>query len=217
MLFVHALVAIFALMMLWRHLPRALLFLAPGAVRVEGDADAEPRTGAQVAAGERLAAAGFRRLGMRRERSPLRGLQMDVDAWVHEDGTCADAFPAGGREPVVSFLTAFGDGFQVGTSNFRRTAVEGRAGRVGGVAGATLEAALAAHRKAAEALAAAHGAPAPATDLAARVAIARRTYAGIGAAEVRRPAFMSLLNSAVALLLLASTTKLALRALGILR
>ena len=75
---------------------------------------------------------------------------------------------------------------------------------------------LAAHRKAAEALAGPHGAPRPASDLAARIEQARGFYAGVGAREVRRPAFMSLLNAAVALVLLASSLKLALRGLGVL-
>ena len=83
--------------------------------------------------------------------------------------------------------------------------------------GSPLESALAAHRKAAEPLAAAHGAPQPAQDLEARIGLARRFYAGIGAAELRRPALMSLLNSALALLLLASSVKIALRGLGVLK
>ena len=217
MLFLNALVAVFALVMLARHGPRAVLFLAPRAVRVSGEADAPPRTTGQVAAGERLETLGFRRLGLRRERGPLGGLDMEVDAWAHADGTCADAYPVRGREALVSFLTAFGDGFQIVTSNFRRAAVEGPAGRVGGLAGSPLESALAAHRKAAEPLAAAHGAPQPAQDLEARIGLARRFYAGIGAAELRRPALMSLLNSALALLLLASSVKIALRGLGVLK
>jgi hypothetical protein len=215
MLFIHALVALFALMMLGRHGPRAILFLSPRSIRVAGDPDAPPRASAQVAAGELLESLGFRRLGIRSERSPLGGLRMEVDAWVHPDGTCADAFPAGGRGPVVSFLTTFADGYQVGTSNFRRIAAETGAGRVGGLAGTALEGALAAHRKAVEPLTAPHGAPQPVADLEARIGLARRYYAGIGAAELRRPAFMSLLNSALALVLIASSVKLALRALGI--
>ena len=144
--FVNALVAIFALLMLWRHGPRALLFLAPRSIRLAGDADAPPRASGQVAAGERLEPLGFRRLGIRRERGPLGGLRMEVDAWAHPDGTCADAYPVAGRDAVVSFLTTFADGYQVATSNFQRSAVATGAGRVGGLAGATLEGALAAHR-----------------------------------------------------------------------
>lgn len=216
MVFINALVAVFALLMLGRHGPRALLFLAPRATRITGDADAPPRTSGQVAAGEQLEPLGFRRLGLRRERGPLGGLDMEVDAWAHPDGTCADAYPVGSRGIVIAFLTTFADGFQVGTSNFKRTALECPRGRVGGIDGAGLEGALAAHRKAAEALAGPHGAPRPAADLAARIEQARSFYAGVGAREVRRPAFMSLLNAAVALVLLASSLKLALRGLGVL-
>lgn len=215
MLFIHALVALFALMMLGRHGPRAILFLSPRSIRISGDPEAPPRSTAQVAAGELLESLGFRRLGLRSERSPLGGLRMEVDSWAHPDGTCADAFPASGRGPVVSFLTTFPDGFQVGTSNFRRLSAESGAGRVGGLAGTALHGALAAHRKSVEPLAERRGAPQPVADLEARVALARRYYAGIGAVELRRPAFMSLLNSALAVVLIASSVKLALRALGV--
>lgn len=213
MLFLNALVAAFALVMLVRHGPRAVLFLAPRSVRITGDAAGTPRASGQVAAGERLESLGFRRLGLRRERGPVGGLDMEVDAWAHPDGTCADAYPAGGRTVAVAFLTTFADGFQVGTSNFRRTAVERPEGRVGGLEGAALEAALAAHRKAVEGLSA-HGAPRPVEDLGARVELARRFYLGVGGAELRRPALMSLLNASLAILLLGSAIRQALRALG---
>lgn len=217
MLFLQALVAAFTLVMLARHGPRAILFLAPRSVRVTGDAEAPPRVSGQLAAGELLAPLGFQRLGLRHERSPLGGLDMEVDAWAHPDGTCADAYPARGRDVVVGFVTAFGDGFQLGTSNFRRNPVVRANGRVGGLAGAGLEAALAAHRKAAEPLAERHGAPRPVADLGARLEVARAFYAGIGGAELRRPAFLSLLNAALALVLLASAIQLALRGFGLIR
>jgi hypothetical protein len=216
MLLLNALVAIFTLVMLVRHGPRALLFLAPRSVRISGDATSAPRASGQVAAGELLAQLGFRRLGLRRERGPLGGLNMEVEAWAHPDGTCADAYPVGGREVVVSFLTAFADGFALGTSNFRRAAVESSRGRVGGIAGARAEGALAAHKKAVEPLTAAHGAPQPAADLDARIGLAHRFYAGIGATELRRPSLMSLLNTALALLLLVTSLRQVLRGLGLL-
>jgi hypothetical protein len=214
MLLVHSLVALFSLMMLVRHGPRALLFLMPRAVRVTGDVDAPSRSTGQVAAGELLEPLGFRRLGVRRERGPLGGLAMEVDAWAHADGTCADVYPVAGRDVAVAFLTSFADGFQLATSNFRRKALETAQGRLGGLEGAALEGALAAHRKAAGPLSQRHGAAAPVEDLAARIEAARRFYAGVGGAELRRPAGMSLLNSVVALLLLATSVKFALRALG---
>lgn len=214
MLLLNALVAIYALVMLARHGPRALLFVAPGAIRVTGDPAAPPRTLGQVAAGEVLAALGFRRLGLRRERSPLGGMDMEVDAWAHADGTCADAYPGAGQTVAVTFVTTLADGFQVGTSNFRRGAAESVSGRVGGIDGAAPEGALAAHRKAVEALSAGHGAPRPMADLAARVEAARRYYAGIGATELRRPALMSLLNATIALMLFGWSVRLALRGLG---
>ena len=119
--------------------------------------------------------------------------------------------------PVVSFLTTFADGYQIGTSNFRRPRAGAPGGRVGGLNGASLEGTLAAHRKATAPLAAAHGAPEGVADLEARLTLARRFYAGIGAAELRRPAFMGLVNSVIALLLLGYSIRLALRALDVLR
>lgn len=217
MLFLNLLVVAFTLVMLVRHGPRAVLFVAPRAVRITGDAGAPARASGQLAAGELLEQLGFRRLGLRRERGPLGGLDMEVDAWAHPDGTCADAFPVGGRAIVASFLTTFTDGFQLGTSNFRRAAVETAAGRVGGIAAAGLEGALAAHRTAAASLAAVHGAALPVAELAERIGLARRFYGGVGAAELRRPALLSLLNALLAAALLASSLKLALRALGVLR
>ena len=141
---------------------------------------------------------------------------MEVDAWAHPDGTCADAYPVAGRDAVVSFLTTFADGYQVATSNFQRSAVatgagasaawraprsRGRSPRTGRSGAARRE-----PRR-----------PAGRPDLDARLALARRFYAGIGASELRRPALLSLLNAALALLLLGSSLKVALRALGVLR
>lgn len=214
MLLLNVLVAIYALVMLARHGPRAVVYLAPRTIRIAGEADAQPRSSGQIATGELLGSLGFRRLGLRREHSPLRGLDLEVDAWAADDGTCADAYPAPGRAVAVAFLTTLGDGFQVGTSNFRRPGVQTAAGRVGGLNGAAPEAVLAAHRKSVEALSASHGAPRPVADLGARVEAARRYYSGIGAAELRRPALMSLLNAAIALALFGWSVRLALRNLG---
>lgn len=215
MILINVLVAAFSLLMLLRHGPRALLYLAPGSIRISGDPHGAPRASGQVAAGEQLERLGFRRLGLRRERSLLGGLDMEVDAWAHPDGTCADAYPSGGRAVAVSFLTTFADGFQAGTSNFRRASIARPSGRVGGIEGAGLESALAAHRKAVEALTG-HGAPRAVDDLDLRIELARAFYRGIGGAELRRPSLMSLLNASIAILLFASSVRLALRSLGLL-
>lgn len=213
MLVLNALVAIYALIMLARHGPRAVLFVAPGSIRITGEAEAPTRSSGQAAAGEALAALGFRRLGLRRERGPVGGLDIEVDAWVHDDGTCADAYPAAGRAVAVSFLTTFADGFQLATSNFRRPSGGHSRGRFGGIEGGAPEAVLAAHRKAADGLAA-HGAARSVPDLAARLEVARAYYAGIGAMELRRPALMSLLNALIATALFLWSARLAVRALG---
>src|SRR5512138_1133373 len=105
MLLLNVLVAVYALLMLARHGPRAVVYLAPRTIRIAFDPGAHPRSSGQVAAGELLASLGFRRLGLRREHSPLRGLDLEVDAWVADDGTCADAYPAPGRAVAIAFLT----------------------------------------------------------------------------------------------------------------
>lgn len=217
MTFLYALFAIYALVMLGRYGPRALVYVAPRTIRVSGDAEARPRSTGQVAAGELLESMGFRRLGQRRETSPLRGVDMEVDAWVHDDGTCADAWPVGGRSVAVAFLTTLGDGFQVATANFRRKAAQSAAGLVGGLAGTAPEAALAAHRKSVERLVGQHGAARPVADLEARLEVARRYYAGIGAVELRGPAWKNVANAVIAAVLFAWCVTLFLRGLGVLR
>lgn len=214
MVVLNLLVAAYALLMLFRHGPRAILYIAPRSVRVSGDPEGRPRSTGQVAAGEALETLGFRRLGLLRERGPLGGLDLEVDAWVHEDGTCADAYPAGGRAVAVSLLTTLGDGYQLATSNFRRKGAECADGRVRGLNGIDPDGALIVHRRDVAALAPAHGVARPVADLAARIELARRYYAGVGAAEVRRPALMSVLNATIALMLLAWSLRLALRSLG---
>jgi hypothetical protein len=216
MLLLNALVAIYALVMLARHGPRAVLYVAPRTIRIRGDADALPRTSGQVAAGELLESLGFARLGLRHERSPLGGLDLAIDAWAHPDGTCADAYPTGGRAVAIGLLTTLGDGFQVATANFKRPTAEGAAGRVEGLAGLSAENALIAHRRTAEGLAGSHGEARKVAGLEERLDLARRYYAGIGATELRRPALMSLLNSVIALALFGWSVRLALRNLGIL-
>ncbi|MFL5301973.1 MAG: hypothetical protein ACJ79R_16680, partial [Anaeromyxobacteraceae bacterium] len=166
----HALAALFALYMLARYGRGALLFVAPSLLRVTAEAGAGARTLAQVRAGEALAALGFVRLGGRREAGPLGALEVRTDAWASEaEGVYADVRErpdAGG--PAVSFTSRFPDGAFVVTANHPRVALCGPSLQLGGLPGATVEAALAAHRVAVARFARDHGAPTAPADLAAR-------------------------------------------------
>jgi hypothetical protein len=200
----HALAALFALYMLARYGRGALLFVAPSLVRVSGDAGAGPRTLAQVRAGEALLPLGFVRVGARREAGPLGALEVRTDAWACEaEGVYADVAEravAGGAE--VSFTSRFPDGAFVVTANHARVALRGPRLQVGGLPGATLEAALAAHRVAVARFAREHGTPSAPADLAARLDVARQYGRGPGRRELRRRTAMSFANACIALLLL---------------
>jgi hypothetical protein len=209
----HVLAGLFALYMLARHGRRALLFLAPSLLRVEPHAGAAPRTLAQVRAGEALEALGFVRLGAWRQVAPLGALDDWSDAWAAADaGVYADvaaAAPAAGAP--VTFVSPFPDGAFVLTANHARLATRGPKVQAGGLPGAALDAALAAHRIAVERFAREHGSPAAPPELAARVAAARRFRAGPGRGELRRLTAMSFANACVALVLLATSVNLAAR------
>jgi hypothetical protein len=210
----HLLAAAFALFMLARHGGRALAFIAPSLVRVAPEGGGA-RTLAQVRAGEALAALGFRHVGAYRERGPLGAFAARRDAWASPDGGTYADVDAGGRggEADVTFVSPFGDGAFVVTSNHPRVALSGPLVQAGGLAGASVEAALAAHRVAVQRFAATHGAPEAFATLPARVLAAGRFRAGPGRAEVRRHAAMSFANACVAVVLLVGSVNLAARAL----
>jgi hypothetical protein len=209
-LLLNVLAALFALFMLARHGRRALVFLAPSLVRVTGGEDEPPRTLAQVSAGEALAALGFVRLGSVREAGPLGALDERSDAWAGADGAAyADvAEGAPGRGASVTFVSPFADGAFVVTANHARLALAGPRLQAGGLPGATVEAALAAHRVAVERFAREHGTPAAFPALAARLEAARRYRAGPGRGELRRLTAMSFANACIALVLLAGSVNL---------
>ncbi|BDG09756.1 hypothetical protein [Anaeromyxobacter paludicola] len=215
-MFFTALAILLSLWMLVKHGRRAVLVLAPSLVRVSADPAAPPRTPAQVAAGEALRALGFERLGARAERSPLRGLDLPSDAWVHRGvGAYADVLalsPRGGGPAYAYFLSGFDDGALVLTANHARLPQSGPAVLAGGLPGATLDGAWRAHQVAVARLAAAHGPP-RADGLAARGDLARRWYRGPGRAELRRMFGMSLVSALVALLLFVGSVNLFMRAL----
>jgi hypothetical protein len=210
----HLLAAAFALFMLARHGGRALAFVAPSLVRVAAEAGGGARTLAQVRGGEALAALGFTHLGAWRERGPLGAFDARRDAWASADGVYADVEAAGaGHEADVTLVSPFAGGGFVVTSNHPRIALSGPRVQVGGLPGASIEAALAAHRVAVERFAAAHGSPEAFPTLPARVVAAGRFRAGPGRSEVRRHAAMSFANACIAVVLLVGSVNLAARAL----
>ena len=206
-----ALAAAYAAFMLWRYGRRAVLFVAPGLVRSRWDAAAPPATAAQREAGDELAALGFARLGARCEDGPLGGLGIAADSWVSEGaGTYADALeerPRPGAPPPVSFLTAFPDGAVALTANLPRRARSGRGAEVGGIPGAGVAAALAAHRRTLERMGA-HGTPRAAPDPAGRDAAARAWYRAAGGAELRTRFLAHFLNALLAALILAGALRM---------
>jgi hypothetical protein len=211
----HLLAALFALYMLARHGRRALLFVAPSLVRVEARAGDPPRTIAQVRAGEALQALGFVRLGARREVAPLGAVDDWSDVWAAADGEVYADVGAGapGEGAPLEFVSPFADGAFVVTADHPRLALRGPRVQAGGIPGATVEAALAAHRIALARFAREHGAAMARPDLEARVAAARRFRAGPGRGELRRLTAMSFANACVALALLGASVNLAARGL----
>lgn len=207
MLTFHVLVVLFAVLMLVRHGGRALLFAAPGLVRTGGDPGSPPATPAQARAGEELARLGFLRLGARRERGALRGLDVDSDAWASPaEGAYADVLghaAPGGRGPQVYFLSPFADGAMVLTANHPRLSRSSERLQTGALPEAPIAATWAAHRAAVARFAAGHGPPAAAADLSARQEAARAWYRGPGRPELRRRFWVSFLDTLVAVLVAA--------------
>lgn len=207
MLTFHLLVVLFAALMLARHGPRALVFAAPGLVRTSGDPGAPPATAPQARAGEDLTRLGFLRLGARRERGLLRGLDLDSDAWASPaEGAYADVLGhsgPGGGWPQVYFLSPFPDGAMVLTANHPRMARSSDLLQTGALPGAPVAATWAAHRAAVARFAAGHGRPAVRADLSAREEAARTWYRGPGRPELRRRFLMSFLDVLAAVLVAA--------------
>jgi len=194
-----ALAAAYAGMMLVRYGRRGILVLAPGLLRFGADAGAPPATPGQLQAGEALASLGFRRLGRRVERGPFGGLELRSDAWVNEgEGAYADVFDHAARPGAgawLYFLSGFPDGAVALTANHPRASRADAQVEAGGVAGASAEAAWAAHRRAVARLAARHGSPAAPPDLVGREAAARAWYRAAGNRELRRLFLLHFLNA----------------------
>ncbi len=202
-----ALAGFYAAMMVLRYGRRGLLAVVPGLVSSRSTPAGPPPTDAQRAASDLLLPLGFRRLGSRVEDGPLRGLGLRSEAFAEEGGTAfADAFEMGprpGEVARVQLLTTFPDGAAVLTANHARAPRSGARGEVTGLPGAALDQVLAVHARAVSRQARSHGAPDPARDLAARDAAARAWYGGLGGSELRRRFAIYLVNTLVALGILA--------------
>ncbi len=202
------LAAALAAVMLARYAPRALLFLSPALIRVEGQPGAPPPSPARMRAGAEWEALGFERLGGKLERSPLGGPAHQACCWAAPDGVFADLFDGADRRVAVQLLSLFPDGAAVVTASYPREGAASERLLVGGLPGAGAEELLEVHRRGVERLAAAHGRPEAGADLALRLALARRWYRGPGAAEVRRLALPSFLSASLALLLFLSSLRI---------
>ncbi|MBI5068988.1 MAG: hypothetical protein HZB56_12180 [Deltaproteobacteria bacterium] len=202
------LAAALAAVMLVRYAPRALLFLRPGLIRVEGEEGAPPPSPARLRAGAEWEALGFARLGRKQERSPLGGNVHEACSYASGDGVFADLFDGPDRRVAAQLLTLFPDGAAVVTASYPRQGTATGALLVGGLPGAGPEELLLVHRRGVDRLREAHGAPLTGERLELRLALARRWYGGPGAAEVRRLALSSFLSATLALLLFLSSLRI---------
>ena len=202
-----ALAAIYAAAMLFRYGRRGLLAVVPGLVRSRSTSGGPIPTEAQRAAGEALEAQGFRRIGSRVEDGPLRGLGLRSEAFADPTVPAfADVFehaPRPGAPARLQLLSTFADGAAVLTANHVRVPQSGRWGEVASLPGASALQITEAHRRAVARLAAVHGAPLPAADLAGRDAAARTWYRHAGGTELRRRFAVYLAISLVAAAILA--------------
>ncbi|HSN92500.1 MAG TPA: hypothetical protein VLS93_14810 [Anaeromyxobacteraceae bacterium] len=198
MLAFHLLVGAFAVLMLVRHGPAALLFVAPGLRRPHAGPAGPARSPAEQRIRDALAGLGFRPIGTLTERGPLGALARE---WVvlGGEGCSAWADVAEGRGGGwVRFVSASPDGAALETE----------------LPDATPEGALAAHRKGLEAFERAHGRSAAPPDLAARLEAARAHARGPARGKVRQASAMSFVNATLALVLVASSVNGIASALG---
>jgi hypothetical protein len=185
MLAFHALVAVFAALMLVRHGPRALLFVAPSLRRVRVGPPTPSRSPAEERARDALATLGFRHLGSLSERGPLGALEERWAVFASGDGrSWADVAVGRGGGWVRFVSPGAGDALLV-------TALPD----------STPAGGLAAHGKGLEGF---DSAPAPA-ELEARLEAARRFARGAARGDVRRATMMSFVNAILAALLVASS------------
>jgi hypothetical protein len=203
----QALAALFAVVMLVRHLPRALLFVAPALLRARGRPPAAARSPAEGRVREELAALGFSETGTISERGPLGAFALEFAVFTAADGK-AWADLSSGRTPAIRIVTRCADGALL------VTAAAGWPGRVHSSAGGRAflpdpspGAAVAAHRKGLEAFEREHGPASAPADLAARLRAARDHLRGRGGRELRAATAVHFANALLAMAILAAAVK----------
>ena len=212
MLVFQILAAAFAVFMLARHLPRAVLFLAPGLLRTQGSPAAPPRSAAEARARDDLARLGFFEVGTLRERGPLGALAVEYAVHADRDGK-AFADVAKVPESWVRLVSPCADGAALVTSTGARTAAAAASERRAVLAGASVDAAVAAHRKGLVEFERAHGPAAASPDLDARIRAARDHARGEGGRALRAATAVHLANAVLAAAVLAAAVKALLPAL----
>jgi hypothetical protein len=200
-----------AAIILWRNLPAALLCLWPGFVRTRTVSEEGPSLDAGLfrALEEELAPLGFRRLGARIEKAPLRRPLACYDFAHDAERTFASAYRERG-EVRLYFLTAFEHGGFVLTANHRRQGIERRGYLAGGIPGALPEQLLPVHRRRVERLVQEGQTPTGCSP-DARLSAARDWIRGAGVRETRlrnaNGLILSLMGLAMAIALFQSARR----------
>lgn len=173
---------VLAAVVVWFNLWRAVLYLRPGAIRVEVDAPADqmklPESLLPMAA--QLESLGFRRLGTHEEKAPLKRATLSYDFVLPSARTFATLYLSG-SQPLLYLFTPIRGGGYVLSANFRRPPREEPAYLAGGVPGAEPERLLKLHQRRLEGRVAEGE-----TTLEARVAAARDWFTGPGRKDVRQ-------------------------------
>ncbi|XXF76727.1 hypothetical protein P2318_27270 [Myxococcaceae bacterium GXIMD 01537] len=192
---------VLALMLLRLNLWRALLFLAPGSVRVEAEAPADqmdlPRELGALAA--QLQALGFTPLGSHEEAPRLHPATRSYDFARPAERVFATLHLGRHDVPCLYFLTPLApEGFVI-TADYKRPALELPRYRSGGLEDVSAERLYRAHLRRLEGLS-------PAGDFTweGRVEAGRAWYRGLGQKEIRRQNLPGLLWTVAALAIVAS-------------
>lgn len=188
--------------MLWRNLPRALLFLWPGLAGARRLDETSPLVDFSLFEEvERVVTPlGFARLGAHAEIHPLRRPSATYDFLLSGEPVWGSAWRQG-SEVRFALVTAFQGGGMVVTADHKRLGIDRPPYLAGGLPEASPEQLLAAHRRRVERLRQMGLSPVSDLTLDARVAAARAFYRGPGAREVRLGAANAFILSSMALVL----------------
>jgi hypothetical protein len=187
---------------LWRNLPRALLFLWPGLAGARKLDETSPLVdfGLFEEVERVVAPLGFVRLGTHAEVHPLRRPSATYDFCLADEPVWGSAWRQG-AEVRFALITAFLGGGMVLTADHKRLGIDRPPYLAGGLPDAAPEQLLAAHRRRVERLRQSGLSPISDLSLDARVSAARAWYRGPGAREVRLGAANAFILSSMALVL----------------